>query len=234
MDWETVKDRTRDLNSEATIVSESSRKNTYFTEYFQASFLAAVQSQIVAISYQDNSSKIKIATNVLGFAGVLLDVSAACLALLASTILQRHTVIVEKQMDAIGDASRQRVEQIQHLFTSIPHYIVSSELRRRVENRAAELQYMQPEGVDVDAQPENVVQKFRLEQDISSLEASFRAVEAVAYLVDTSILTLLGGIICFFASVQCLAISTQPRAVWIVPAVICSFPLVNQVLGYDQ
>ncbi|KAJ6478318.1 hypothetical protein C8R45DRAFT_1007030 [Mycena sanguinolenta] len=216
MDWESVKDRTRDLNSEATI----------------ASFLAAVQAQIVAISYQDNSTKIAIATNMLGFAGVLLDVFAACLALLASTILQRRTVIIEKQMDAIGDASRQRVEQIQHLFSSLPHFVVPSNLRRCVEHRASELQNMQPEGVDAHAQRENVVQRFRPEQDMSSIEASFRAVEAVAYLVDTSMLTLFGGILCFFASVQCLAISTQPRAVWIVSAVICSLPLVNQLLGW--
>ncbi|KAJ3852479.1 hypothetical protein EV368DRAFT_82499 [Lentinula lateritia] len=70
-DWESAKNQVGRLSSEATI----------------ATFLAAVQSQIIAISYQDNSTNIQIATNALGFAGVLLDVITAFLALLASAIL---------------------------------------------------------------------------------------------------------------------------------------------------
>ncbi|KAF8197824.1 hypothetical protein K438DRAFT_1824704 [Mycena galopus ATCC 62051] len=46
---------------------------------------------------------------------------------------------------------------------------------------------------------------------------------------------MLLGILCFFASVQCLAISTQPATVWILSAVICSFvvllPVVNGFLS---
>lgn len=51
------------------------------------------QMQILALSrysYRDN-----VTTDALAFAGVLLDVSAACLALLVSMITQRHIYIVE-------------------------------------------------------------------------------------------------------------------------------------------
>ncbi|KAJ7326202.1 hypothetical protein DFH08DRAFT_885051, partial [Mycena albidolilacea] len=67
----------------------------------QATFLAAIQAQLVATSYQDNSTRLKVATNALGFAGLLMGVISACLALLASNILQRHIAIVDKQLTAI-------------------------------------------------------------------------------------------------------------------------------------
>ncbi|KAJ7894157.1 hypothetical protein B0H13DRAFT_2525895 [Mycena leptocephala] len=78
---------------------------------FEATFLAAVQSQIIALSYQDNSTHLKTATNVLGFAGVLLDVTSACLGLMTSTVLQRHIAVVEKQLDAIEDASPEQLQE---------------------------------------------------------------------------------------------------------------------------
>ncbi|KAJ7737533.1 hypothetical protein B0H16DRAFT_104676 [Mycena metata] len=93
-DWETVKEQVGDLVSAATIVT----------------FLAGVQSQIIALSYQDSSTRLKTATNALGFTGVLLDVTSACLGLTASTVLQRHIAVVEKQLDAIEDASPEQLQ----------------------------------------------------------------------------------------------------------------------------
>ncbi|KAJ7792233.1 hypothetical protein B0H14DRAFT_171784 [Mycena olivaceomarginata] len=68
-DWENAKDNIGALTAEATV----------------ATFLAAVQAQLIALSYQDNSTRLKVATNALGFSGLLLDVITACLALLASS-----------------------------------------------------------------------------------------------------------------------------------------------------
>jgi flagellar biosynthesis regulator FlbT len=42
----------------------------------QATFLAAVQSQILALSFQDNSTSLKITTNTFGFVGILQQVKA--------------------------------------------------------------------------------------------------------------------------------------------------------------
>ncbi|KAJ7635466.1 hypothetical protein DFH06DRAFT_1479129 [Mycena polygramma] len=98
VDWGSIKDGVQSLNSKAST----------------ATFLAAVQSQIIAISYQNNSTAFPVATNVFGFLGVLSDVIAACLALLGSTILQRHITVVEKELDhtAVANASPERLTEL--------------------------------------------------------------------------------------------------------------------------
>jgi hypothetical protein len=82
----------------------------------QATFLAAVQSQILALSFQDNLTSLKITTNTFGFVGILLDVITACLDLLGSTILQRHIAAIEQQLDAIEDASSEQLIEISHFI----------------------------------------------------------------------------------------------------------------------
>ncbi|KAJ7789921.1 hypothetical protein B0H14DRAFT_229198 [Mycena olivaceomarginata] len=83
-----------------------------------ATFLAAIQAQLVAISYQDNSTRLKVATNALGFAGLLMGVISACLALLASNILQRHIAIVDKQLTAIETATAEQLDDLTLALTS--------------------------------------------------------------------------------------------------------------------
>ncbi|KAJ7230785.1 hypothetical protein C8J57DRAFT_1481244 [Mycena rebaudengoi] len=81
-DWETVKREMKALVTKAAI----------------ATFLAGVQSQTITLSHQDNSTRVKVATNVLGLAGMLLDVSAACLALVASARQEQRIGAVERQL----------------------------------------------------------------------------------------------------------------------------------------
>ncbi|KAJ7714262.1 hypothetical protein B0H16DRAFT_1742737 [Mycena metata] len=185
-----------------------------------ATFLAAVQSQIVALSYQDNSTRLKIATNALGFAGVLFDVAAACIALLASTTLQRHIAMVEEQLNAIQDASLEQLAEISRVVTSFAPHTVSSDIYHRVLRGVAD--------------------RLRALRDIatpvhSEIAQAFREIRRVEASGDAAGITMQSGIICFFALVLCLAISTQPRAVWIVSSLACSLvillPLVVRALG---
>ncbi|KAJ7930934.1 hypothetical protein B0H13DRAFT_2309243 [Mycena leptocephala] len=92
---------------------------------------AAVQSQILALSYQDNSTRVKTATNAFGFAGVLLDVITACLALLASTILQRHVAILENQLAVVDDASQAQLADVWTFLGSAGHRNLSPDIVRR-------------------------------------------------------------------------------------------------------
>jgi hypothetical protein len=94
----------------------------------QATFLAAVQSQILALSFQDNSTSLKITTNAFGFVGILLDVIAACLALLASTVLQRHIAVIEQQLDAIEDASSEQLMKMLHFLKQSPLLLRAAEM----------------------------------------------------------------------------------------------------------
>lgn len=64
-----------------------------------------LEFNLIALSYQDNSTAAHLATNITGFAGILLDVMTAFLALIASTTIQRHISEVEKQLKALENFS---------------------------------------------------------------------------------------------------------------------------------
>ncbi|GAW05839.1 hypothetical protein LENED_007723 [Lentinula edodes] len=231
-DWESAKNQVGRLSSEATI----------------ATFLAAVQSQIIAISYQDNSTNIQIATNALGFAGVLLDVMTAFLALLASAILQRHITTIDKQLTAIEDASFEQIEEIFYLLRFVDargqrSHIMFSDLYQWVfakcEARLNVLQNMQDMHRDsngISSQiPEGVRRLKSVELQASLIVYSYRHIRNVTPICDAAGTAMFWGVLCFFASVQCLAIATQPPVVWIISSVTCSLivilPLVTVVLG---
>ncbi|KAJ7160546.1 hypothetical protein C8R43DRAFT_1176794 [Mycena crocata] len=207
MDLSTTKEEIGNLTSEATI----------------ATFLAAVQAQIVAISYQDNSAGVKVATNVLGFAGMLLDVSAACFAMLASTLLQRHMTLIERELNVIENASLQELMEAIRVLHANPRRLVSVEIQRRIV--ATAIKHLRDfakaltENADANVPSQKLGKSPKL--NIGSLTTSFAKVQNVTFIGDVSGNTLLLGILSFLASVQCLAISTQPRAVWIITAVIC-------------
>ncbi|KAJ6600279.1 hypothetical protein DFH09DRAFT_1355622 [Mycena vulgaris] len=206
MDLNTIKDQVGNLSSEATI----------------ATFLAGVQSQIIALSYQDNSTKIKVATNVLGFAGVLLDVSATCFALLTSTVLQRYIAIVEKQLGAIDN----ELTDIELYLTMSPQSTLPLDIIRRVLTKMKErirlvaLEQADTQGVSPDEQSGRLAEVPEL--DIKVIEESFTGIQNVVPAGEAAEASLLYGVICFFASVLCLAISTQPRVVWIISVVVCA------------
>ncbi|KAF9456983.1 hypothetical protein BDZ94DRAFT_292217 [Collybia nuda] len=214
-DWETIKAQIGGLKAEATI----------------ATFLAAVQSQIVALSYENNSSAIEVVTNALGFAGVLFSVVAACLALLASTITQRHIHIVESQLSIIDDLPIESIETVIGQIMALgplSQFTYLGVFRRAMLKCEARL---------AAARPRQDIEAYRIHADfdVGMIIASCEHIQGVTYIGDAAGTAMLLGIICFLASILCLAISTQPPAVWIVSAVACSsiiiLPMVNRALG---
>ncbi|KAJ7463684.1 hypothetical protein FB451DRAFT_1265217 [Mycena latifolia] len=212
LDWERIRDQIGSLTSEATI----------------ATFLAAAQSQVITLSYQDNSTGVKVATNVLGFAGVLLDVITAFLALLSSTILQRHIGI---------DAFLQQLAEMAHVLNiaELPPDIFRH-LYKKIRQRGKALNpnsNSPQKETNIDMLESRPGESARL--NIALIAESVRHIQSAAFIGDAAGTAMLWGILCFFASVQCLALSTQPPVVWIVSAVICSFvivlPVANRVLG---
>ncbi|KAJ6545680.1 hypothetical protein B0H19DRAFT_286567 [Mycena capillaripes] len=225
-DWETIKGQVGGLTSEAAI----------------ATFLAAVQSQIVALSYQDNSSRLKTATNALGFAGVLLDVITACLAMWASSILQRHISVVERQIDAIEDASPAQITEMYNfldrafkgrlagqMFPEISRRIIGKMRARLIVLRSQH----HTESADDPLQLNGLSESPGL--NMEAVPQSIKHIRGATAIGDAAGTAMLFGVLCFFASVVCLAISTQPPVVWIVSVLVCSLvvvlPTVNGLLA---
>ncbi|KAJ7789927.1 hypothetical protein B0H14DRAFT_3891495 [Mycena olivaceomarginata] len=223
-DWENAKDNIGALTAEATV----------------ATFLAAVQAQLIALSYQDNSTRLKVATNALGFAGLLLDVITACLALLASSILQRHIAIVEKQLTAIETATAEQLQDLKLISRGLPY---AFDIQRRISDKTAarlpELQRPRPSAEESDNAPQ-LNSRTEIPRshgpDIRIITESLAQIRSALSIGDSASAAILYGVVCFFASVLCLAVATQPPAVWIVSAVVCSLffvilPLGNYVMG---
>ncbi|KAJ7762116.1 hypothetical protein B0H16DRAFT_1808465, partial [Mycena metata] len=244
--WDTIKSQVTILTAGATIVSHNGRKRiSAYQRPTKATFLAAVQGQIVALSYQNNSTRLKVATNALGFADVVLDVAAACIALLASTTLQRYIPEVEKQLDAIQDASREQLEEIARFIHadvqgSLGPHTVSWDVYRRalgkVGDRLVALDRTSNHG---DPEAGGEIQLYHptssLELDIGTIPRAFREIRTVEASGDAAGIAMQCGILCFFGSVLCLAIASQPRAVWVsssmIFALVTFLPLVMQALG---
>ncbi|KAJ7249628.1 hypothetical protein C8J57DRAFT_686759 [Mycena rebaudengoi] len=208
-EWETMKGQIHSLASAATI----------------ATFLAAVQSQILSLSYQDNATKVKVATNALAFAGLLLDVSAAFLALLASTRLQRRVANIEKQLGAMQDASSEQIAEIVRHIGELSTSLMPPDIRRRlvaiVENRVVAIQKIREQGTHLDPLlPRGLTESTEL--SLASFSKSLSELPDVVSGGNAAGTAMTFGVYCFFGSVECLAISTQPAAVWIVSAILCA------------
>ncbi|KAJ7326267.1 hypothetical protein DFH08DRAFT_885244 [Mycena albidolilacea] len=220
-DWENARDNVGALTAEATV----------------ATFLAAVQAQLIALSYQDNSTRLKVATNALGFAGLLLDVITACLALLASSILQRHIAVVEKQLTAIETATAEQLKDLTLPSRGLPY---AFDIQRRISDKTAarlpELQRPRPSAEEGDNAPQLINSRTEIPRshgpDIRIIAESLAQIRSALSIGDSASAAILYGVVCFFASVLCLAVATQPPAVWIVSAVVCSLFVILPVANY--
>ncbi|KAK7013644.1 hypothetical protein R3P38DRAFT_3362643 [Favolaschia claudopus] len=204
-DWDEIKSESSSLFSKAAI----------------ATFLAGVQSQIIALSYLDNGSHIAVATNALGFAGVLLDVSSAFFGLGASVALQRHTTIIDNELNAIDKAGLRGLATTQDILHLgyVPH---AFNLRTRINTKIAmRMRILHREyesrGTEGRNSPTN---------DPPLLEAlprSWKQVQRALAVGNGASNAMILGVLCFFGSVICLAVSTQPHAVWIVSVVVTAW-----------
>ncbi|KAK6995897.1 hypothetical protein R3P38DRAFT_3287890 [Favolaschia claudopus] len=196
-----------------------------------ATFLAAVQSQIIALSYQDNNSHIAVATNALGFAGVLLDVSSACFGLGSSTTLQRHTTIIDNQLSAIDEASMHQVADILN-FRHLQDVYYSSDIWDRIRSKvAARVRMLQRENQSrgLEEIEHGPIDDRPL---LQALPESWKQVQSALAVGNAASNAMILGVLCFFGSIICLAVSTQPPVVWIVSVVVTAWVILAVVATF--
>ncbi|KAJ7615867.1 hypothetical protein FB45DRAFT_1106615 [Roridomyces roridus] len=228
--WETVKTHAGDQVSSATI----------------ATFLAAVQAQIIALSYQDNSTSLRVVVNVFGFAGVLLDVTAACLGLMTSTVLQRNIAAVEKQLDAIQDApphqlheiirfleARRRGSKLASLLSENEYPDLLRRIQTKTSARMAVLDRQLTPGAN-NSVPDALTYPPMAEGqgfEIEAISEALTQIHSSASIGRAANGAMLLGVVCFFGSVIFLAVSTQPRIVWIIAVAFTGWVVVGVIMG---
>ncbi|KAK7013657.1 hypothetical protein R3P38DRAFT_2720401 [Favolaschia claudopus] len=212
-DWDDIKSESTSLLSNAAI----------------ATFLAAVQSQIIALSYQDNASHVAVACNVLGFAGVLFDVSSACFALGASTTLQRYTTIIDNEINAIDDASPRQLAQMDLAPVHGDAYGVSDiwlRIHKKVEMR---MRILRNEQNPSQGHETSIVD--RGQPLLRASQESWKEVQGALAVATAASNLMILGVLCFFGSIICLAVATQPRAVWIVSVVVTAWVILAVLIA---
>lgn len=168
----------------------------------------------------------------MGFAGVLLDVITAFLALLASTVTQRHVQVLERHLNSIEGLPQDRIDsvikEISDVVRHSPVFIHIDIFQQIFWKCEARLKALQPTDSPI-------TRHTHTEINLSDIVASCQRIHSLAFIGDAAGTAMLFGILCFLASVLSLAIASQPPAVWAVSTAACSLililPLVNMALG---
>jgi hypothetical protein len=240
--WDDIKAWINNLKSEATIVRTFYALSRFSWKIVhQATFLAAVQAQIIAISYTNNSSPTSVATNAFGFMGIMFDVIAALLALLSSTVMQTRVSVIDR---ILSNTAKLNNDQLAAFLGSM----LNGSGRHTRFVRAMLLDIIQPlmkrlvvagrqiaggenenlSGIDAD--------DFDPNTNGSQVVKYCSEIDSIRVLGDAAGASMLFGILSFMASIVCLAIATQPVTVWACMVMACScvffLPLVNRGLAY--
>lgn len=189
-----------------------------------------MQSGVIGLSHERNLTRIEVTTNALGFAGILFDVIAAFLALLVSTITQRHIRVVERQLNRIDvlplESISLTIEELIRLEQS-SEFVYPDVIRYAISKCEARLKALQSDGA--------IMRQTHTEFSIPAILVSCQHIQSVAFIGDAAGTAMLSGILCFLASVLSQAIASQPPAVWIVAVAACSsiivLPMVNKGMG---
>ncbi|KAG8776149.1 hypothetical protein FRC16_004607 [Serendipita sp. 398] len=197
-----------------------------------ATFLAAVQAQVLAFSIDNQSSTLKSAATALFFSGLFFDVTGASISLLGITQVQRlHTILLRRTnaVTSIANILERSEPQFCHdlqylhlllllLLSNIgawnkwlSEYISSSKAKideLDTNNREQCLSYiLEYETTDMELES--------LQFGRSRLEAS------LAFFAHAALpVIVLGGLLSFVAGALCLVIAAQPVGVWVTSLAI--------------
>lgn len=80
----------------------------------QGSFIAAIQTALLALSFDQNSTGVQRATNALFFSSLLLDIIGTSIALVGGVMFQKHIIELE-YMHASLTQMEEAVERIKEL-----------------------------------------------------------------------------------------------------------------------
>ena len=199
----------------------------------QATFLAAVQAQIIGMALSRNSSRLEVATNAFAFMGVIFDVIAALLALLASTVMQTRISVIDR---ILCNAEKVHNEQAAEFVVQVlrdshrTSRFIRAMLQDVLHPISKRLEKLATAEAHHDYAPE-----FDSKANAAQVIKCCGNLDGIRVFGDAAGTAMLFGILCFILSVICLAISTQPTAVWVPTVAACScvviLPSVNSVLA---
>jgi hypothetical protein len=182
---------------------------------------------------ENNLTRLLIVTNSLAFAGVLLDVTSAFLCLVSSMLLQSNMLIAD---GVLADVKCGTCDDFNSFYQMVYSPISASGniLKPRAMNSLGKELMLEmldemksgPEYSDNGGGLGSTMSDHTTLPSIASavkeLDRSTRCIVRLCFIGHAAGTATLFGILSFLISVVCLAIATQPRAVWICAVTACS------------
>ena len=184
----------------------------------QAVFVGAIQTQGLALSFNDNATPLKVATNNIFFIGILLNVGGAYFALITASSL-------EADLSELKAFFQSKTDQQLATIAQLP---LSSLARRFVNSQCIDRNVIYPaeHSQSLPCPPEDMFADTTLERLCLSITRNKNA----GILGDVAI--YIGFTTCLVAFL-CLAQATQPAAVRITtPAIVGILLLLRAVIHY--
>jgi hypothetical protein len=191
-----------------------------------------VQGQTLAFSIQDNSTPLKTAINAFGFAGVLIDVVSAFLALLSSTFVQSSIDRMDQLRDVLAGYTFDQLKELlewEQFKDVVPKTRMERQFLLEAHIRIQNFQEKSDSGIELATTPQTlgaqrdvVIESIRPRHFVIEMRKAGERIVTFSIIGDAAGTAMLLGIICFLVSLVCLATDTQPPAVWISAIVACS------------
>jgi hypothetical protein len=209
----------------------------------KATFLAGVQIQALTFSISNNHTTLQAASNVFGFAGILLDILAGCFALIGVIQLQKlHSLLLRRSscVDIISSTLKERHELallqdvwfLETMFLRVLGNIRAwDELLPDLQDMAKEIQS------EIRKDPKNMndialLDYIKTADELANLRFGIRRRGTIVAFVAVKIvriLVLLGAMF-FILGMLCFVKYGQPIGVWVACFVVVGMTLLVFIL----
>ena len=186
----------------------------------------------------NNSSPTGIATNAFGFMGIMFDVIAALLALLSSTVIQARVSVIDRILSNVAKLNHDQLtaflvdmESVSERETKFVRAMIQDIAqpflkRLTVAARQNGGEYENLSAIDED--------HFNDRANGPQIVKYCSEIDRIRVVGDAAGVSMRLGILSFMASIVCLAIATQPVAVWACTVTACSCVFFLPCLKYLQ
>ena len=185
-----------------------------------------------------NDTRLQRATNAFGFMGVLLDVVGTFLALLSSTLIQTNQIRTESFLENVNKSTFKNLEKI---IENLGDFVGNAspfgktlmwEVVEILKNKFHEEAEGRNSTFDMLTRRIKPTSEYL---DLQQLDRVCRLIDRFSIIGNAAGTAILSGFLCLLTSVLLLALTTQPRAVWIPSIAACSciivLPVVNRLMA---
>jgi len=181
-----------------------------------ATFLAAVQAQLISFTYQNNDTPLGKAANIFSFIGLSFDILGTATGLISAMTLQPDNARIQEaalQAEQSLSAWKELAGELQSINVEDRAFQGRSMTKEMFSEIQQKQQARRRRKTILDSQ----MKAWEAEEEKRSKQLDELRVNVVVGNVKgfAPLMMMTLGILCFFVGMLCFVISSQPRSVWI-------------------